>query len=233
MVLPWGPKADGLFADYVDEEGNVDYGALRDDPRLGETADAIADQDPDAFDSPAEEKAFWINAYNVAALVLVARMVRRKGRVPARGLRGLWAKFRFFLWGRVRVAGRRRTLFGLEHLTIRRKYDDPRIHFALVCASESCPPLKGSLFHAETLNDELDRAAHAFVRPGVAYAIDRRRGTVTANRIFKWYRRDFRAVGGIVGAIAHWGPQEDAEWVETHDPAVRYKRYDWSLNATS
>lgn len=219
------------MADHVDDEGRVDYDSVRNDARLGQTAAAIARQDPDAFETGAQEKAFWINAYNVAALVLVCRMARRRGRLPRRGLRGLWARFRFFLWDRVRVASRRRTLFGLEHFTIRRKYDDPRIHFALVCASESCPPLKDGLFHADRLDDELELAARAFVRPGVGYELDRRARVVEVSRIFRWYRRDFRSVGGARGAIVRWAPGEDATWVRQSRPRVRYQAYDWALNA--
>lgn len=231
MTLAWTGAADALLSQYVDDEGKVDYDALMDDPRLGSTAAAIAEQDPADFASAAEEKAFWINAYNIAALVLVARWAERRGGLPREGLTGLWAKSRFFFVDRVRVARRRRTLFGLEHLTIRRKYSDPRIHFALVCATGSCPPLRDGLFRGERLEEDLERAAEAFLRPGVGYEIDREAGVVKANRIFQWYRYDFRPVGGVEGAILRWGPEDDADWVRRAEPDVRLMDYDWSLNA--
>ena len=74
-----------------------------------------------------------------------------------RGVTTVWSKFLFFILKKHRIAGRKLSLYTLENKIIR-KFGDPRIHFALNCASGSCPNLPGSLFNAETLNDYLDRS---------------------------------------------------------------------------
>lgn len=233
MPSPWAVRADALLAKNVDEAGRFHYGREGLPEELGVLLREIGDQDPRDFKDPDKELAFLLNAYNLAALAIAARWYRRSSRIRRRGLAGWWARFRFFFLARARVARRRRTLFGLEFFTIRRRFHDPRTHFALVCATSSCPPLRGGLYSGARLNEELERAARGFLRPGAGYELDRNRRRITFNRIFRWYAKDFAAVGGPAGALERWGPREDAAYVRQHRPQVRFARYDWHFNKSA
>ncbi len=226
-------RADSLLRRHVDGMGRVNYAGLGEDALLEDALQGIADQDPRGFQSEREALAFYLNAYNLAALGIAARMAKGDPRFLQQGLRRWFARLHFFFLERVRVARRSRTLFGLEFLTIRLQFKDPRVHFALTCATSSCPPLRAGLYSAERLDQDLEAAARNFVRPSVGYHLDRHSGSVVFNRIFKWYRRDFRALGGPRGALLRWGPPEDVEFVRRHRVKVRYAPYDWGLNGAA
>ncbi len=216
---------DGMLSRIVTAEGKVSYDAIDQDD-LAQKADDIADADWRALRG-ANRYAWLINAYNVLALQLALRYVhgRRKG------LAAPWAWLRFFVFSFVPVGGRRMNLFWLEFRHIKpflRR--DPRGHFALVCASQGCPPLRDGAYHGETLNEELDAAAQAFLRPGAGYTLHRRRGILTVSRILKWYRRDFSVLGQPLDVVAAFAPADDADWIKQHRPKVRFAKYDWSLN---
>ncbi|MBI2076773.1 MAG: DUF547 domain-containing protein [Euryarchaeota archaeon] len=223
-------RADAFLAQSVDADGRFHYERADAPENLDSILTGVAEQDPQGFESRHHELAFFLNAYNLAALAIAARWYRRSRGIRRRGLGGWWARFRFFFLERVTVAGRRRTLFGLEFLTIRRRFKDPRIHFALVCATGSCPPLRDGLFSGTHVDQELDHAARAFLRPNVGYKLDRDRNRVTFNRIFRWYAKDFARIGGALGALERWGPKPDAQYVRRHGPRVGFAKYDWHLN---
>ena len=217
--------ADRLFT-HVDEAGNVDYDGLRSDD-LDEALDAITAADLDDMDG-ADRYAFLINAYNIAVLDAVRRRLRRDGRQVA-SLKRPWTWLRFFLFTPVKVGGRRMSLFRLEFQFLKPHLKrDPRGHFALVCASTGCPPLRDGVFHGADLDDELDAAGHAFLQPGGGYQLDRDEGVLRLNRILKWYRRDFEALGGVRETFLRYAP--DADWVREHKPRIAYLSYDWDLN---
>jgi len=165
-----------------------------------------------------EQLAFYLNAYNL--LVLYQVRERLRSNPDWDGPVSLLAKLRFFALARHRVAGRRRTLLALENRVIRRRFRDPRIHFALNCASSSCPHLPGSLFVAETLDEDLERLTDAFIQSDeVRY--DPASHTLTVSPIFKWYRRDFKpSVHAFI-----------ARYREVPEKATLcYRCYDWRLN---
>lgn len=223
-------SAERVLAAAVDAAGRVDYAALQ-SRDLAAAAEAIAAADLSNL-SELERYAFLLNAYNLSALILAKRLLWRNGttKTLANPLRWLW----FFMVARVRVAGRSTSLLGLEFLKtkafLRR---DPRGHFALVCASAGCPPLRGGIYHGETLDGELDAAATAFLQPGAGYRLDRGSGRLHLSRIFRWYRRDFAAVGGPLEVFLNFAPKDDADWVRRHRPRISYLRYDWTLNMQS
>ena len=223
--------ADELLGRAVDDAGDVDYEALSGDD-LDTALAAVADADLDALRG-ADRYAFLLNAYNLTVLDAVRRRLWRGGR-QVRSLRNPFWWLVFFLATPVRVAGRRLSLFRLEFQFIKPHLRrDPRGHFALVCASTGCPPLRGGVFHGESLDEELDLAARAFLQPGGGYELDRDagpNGELRLNRIFKWYSKDFGGRDGVLATFQRYAPEEDAAWVAEHRPRVRYLRYDWDLN---
>jgi hypothetical protein len=108
---------------------------------------------------------------------------------------------------------------------------DPRIHFALVCASSSCPPIE--LYRAETLDRELTVAGETFLNAG-GIVVDREKGRVSLSRIFKWYGEDFGAgqEEGLRFIAPYLHHRDDGKYLEEHASTlpVTYQEYDWRLN---
>ncbi|MHC5055024.1 MAG: DUF547 domain-containing protein [Planctomycetota bacterium] len=253
---PPGPP-EGFYSDYdvslrdhVDADGMLDYGALKKErARLDSFASALAALDPEAFGEwPENDRvALWLNAYNAFTLTAVIDhypLTALKGRSPRhpknsiRRIPGVWSKLKF------RVIGRDMTLDGIEHLTLRKKFDEPRIHFALVCAAKSCPRLRRRAYVGERLDAQLDDQARHFLSRRGNFRIDRERGRVYLSSIFRWYGRDFvkkhgtqerfRRLGGPERAVLNFSlpylAEDDRRYLLRERYSISYVAYDWSLN---
>jgi hypothetical protein len=124
------------------------------------------------------------------------------------------------------------TLFGqpasldyVEHELIREMFDEPRIHFAVNCASISCPPLLNEAFVAARLDAQLESAAFNFLNDSAANRLEG--DTLYLSKIFDWYEEDF--TGGVIDFVAKYRP----DWVANGQPKLSYTPYDWNLNAAS
>jgi len=108
---------------------------------------------------------------------------------------------------------------------------DPRIHFALVCASSSCPPI--AFYSSEKIDEELTIAGRAFLNGG-GIQLDRQRNRIILSRIFKWYAADFGDSNAeILTFIAHCiSNDEDRNYVLANAETIKidYQNYDWRLN---
>jgi len=163
--------------------------------------------------------AFYLNAYN--ALVIKA-VVDRYPIARVTAVRGFFDRLRY------RVAGRRVTLDQLEKKIILPTFKDPRVHFALVCAARSCPPLRARAYRGRTVRRVLELLARRFInsRRGVRVA---KAGRVAVSRIFQWYAKDFSRASGSVGRYL-------AKYHARHAAALRrrttfaYLPYSWALN---
>lgn len=210
-------------------DGGIDYAALQAQPEDLETfLDSLAEVRPEALD-PDEALAFWSNAYNAVVLRHVL------DRYPA--IESVKAEDGFFDSLTFPVAGAERTLDDIESQG--RALGDPRIHFAVVCASTSCPDLLDEPFRGEEIDEQLGRLTRRFLAdPTKGLRFDRDSGTLWLSSIFKWYAGDFTGGSTVVaffsrGSVADWVraqlPPEIA--AEIGDVAkVRYLDYDWGLN---
>jgi Protein of unknown function, DUF547 len=100
------------------------------------------------------------------------------------------------------------------------------VHFAINCGARSCPPV--GVYHAETIDAELDRATRGFVNAEVSLAD----GRIVCSRLFKWYRRDFDAAGGLPAFLLRYlddGPARRA-LADGATPRVGFRPWDWSLH---
>lgn len=200
--------------------GNVDYDKLEPES-LAESLAEIAEADLASM-SAKEQYAFLINAYNICTLD-VAKRVLTDGKSLANKLTWL----RFFLFTKVRVAGLSLSLYNLEFKLIKPFLElDPRGHFALVCASKGCPPLREGIYHPETLDAELDLSGEAFCQD---YHWDADKRVLKINRIFKWYRKDFEAMSGAIATFLDYAPEELVADLEGGFK-LKYLPYDWQLN---
>jgi uncharacterized protein DUF547 len=170
--------------------------------------------------SPAEKKAFFINAYNAWA---IETMLDHPGR-KITDVDGAFSKAAH------RVGGRAMTLDDVENAL--RATGDARIHFAIVCASRSCPPLAARAYRAEDLDEALDRQARLFVNDASRNRIDRAAGTVGLSMIFQWNRKEFERGGQTLNRYASRFVSDPAtaQWLAGAAPEPTFLEYDWSPN---
>lgn len=205
--------------------GRVDYGALARHPApLSRYLHAAASAQPDDW-TREEQIAFWVNVYNARVLEGV---IRRPGLesvldvgkilvVPTLG----------FFRESFPVADRELSLNDIEHGILRERYQEPRIHFVLNCASLSCPILPERPLDADSLDIQLERATQRFLVDRERNRIDPA-GRLELSAIFKWYGDDFKTSDGSVQAFIekHWPEKETF----VDDLPVHFLDYDWSLN---
>ena len=218
----------------LDGGEKVDYAAWKDNPGDLEALDRQVEMiarispvsHPDQFPGPEERRAYWINSYNTLVLQAVleywpletvrdVRLSFSSRLVPGKG---------FFYDRQVVVGGEETNLYMLEKQVLKSQ-KDPRLHFALNCASESCPVLRPW----EWTDEQLDAAARDFIgRPENVRVED---GAVYLSRIFKWYRRDFPDdLLGYLRQYAGDGLGAQLAAAERGGFRVKYLAYDWSLN---
>jgi len=209
------------------EGTRVDYAALRLSPQWADVVKTLARCDPAKLATREQQLAFWINAYNVLAIDLVAT------HWPLESIKDI-GSFLFPVWGRKagQIHGVAYTLAQIENDKLR-PLGDPRIHAAIVCASTSCPSLAREPYRAEAVDAELDAAFARFVAdPRKGFAIVRGPATVRLSSIFKWFAEDFDKQGGVLSMIERYVNVEDRTWLERNGATAprEYMDYDWRVN---
>jgi hypothetical protein len=184
-----------------------------------------------------EQLAFLINAYNAFTVELVLTEYPEIDSIKRIGgwLSSPW-KRKFFV-----LLGEQRSLDDIEHGLIRADgvYNEPRIHFAVVCASIGCPGLRDEAFAGKRLDAQLEDSTRKFLSDRTRNRFDRRTATLYVSRIFDWYQIDFtrgwrgyRSVPQFLAAYANAlaDGAADREMIEQQRAAIRFLEYDWKLN---
>ncbi len=191
----------------------------------------LRDFEPETLQTSHSKLSFWINTYNMMTLHTVQGNLGRDSNFSQRGNKGLFQRIRFFWYTKHNISGSKYSLYQIEN-RILRKMDEPRIHFALNCASASCPILKNGLYSEESLERELENATSTFIQSSRGVAIDRSSKSVRLSRIFKWYKRDFkRAAGSVLQYIRAYLPEDDRSYIDANSSklSIKYMKYDWNL----
>lgn len=199
--------------------GQVDYKALKANPgELDAYLDALAAVSADEFKAwtEAQQLAMAFNLYNAATLKLIV------DHYPIQSIKKIGSIFKG-PWDQpvVRFRGETITLNNLEHDILRKEYNEPRLHMALVCAAKGCPPLRSEAYVGERLDEQLDDQSRTYLRSPLGLQLDRAKGEARISAIFKWYGSDFPSVPAFVSK--HSGQNVDGL-------KIRYLDYDWSLN---
>lgn len=211
-----------LLKSSVDAIGQVDYkNLLKDSTQLNEYLKILSANPPTKSWTINETKAYWINAYNAFTVQLILR------NYPLHSIKDIGSRIPFInsSWDIpfISIGTERLSLNTIEHLILRKKYKDPRIHMALVCASRSCPVLKNEAYTAGSLDVQLDEQCYKFLTDPARNKIDA--STPKISQLFKWYATDFKKSGGIIHFINKYST------VKLHKHAqLDYLDYDWSLN---
>lgn len=208
----------------------VDYAGMRDDPLFVKAVEELAATSPDAEATEAGRFAAWINAYNLLAIRTVAL------NWPVAGIRDV-GNFLWPVWKRPAgvVGGRTMSLDEIEHGILRPRFADPRVHFAVVCASVSCPDLRAQPYDGAGLSSQLDEAARNFLsNPGKGLRVDDGSHEVQVSSIFRWFADDFAKGGGVVAFLrAKAAPEVASRLAGLGDADLAWIDYDWSVNAAS
>ncbi len=213
---------------YIDDSGLVNYENLKGDKWLVAQVQRLKTTDLRGMNHN-EEFAFWLNAYNILTIkgvfIELERNPNWKGNVS------LISKIRFFFLRRFIVAGKKINLRNLENKILRKRFKDPRIHFAINCASKSCPNLPDRLFHGETLDRYLDSLTISFINDKDHVSLDNEKDILYLNPIFKWYAKDFERQGGVKRFILNYLHDDGKTLIESYKSAtIEYLEYDWSIN---
>ena len=204
----------------------VDYATVSQDPDWRHLLSSLEASRADALVGR-EKLAFWINAYNILAIDIVAR------NYPVESIKDVGSLLRP-VWKRQAgiIDGRNVTLDEIEH-RILRPLGDPRIHGAIVCASLSCPPLRREPYRATDLDAQLDDNVRRWLAdPRKGAAVDPGDRSLRVSSIFKWFSEDFEAQGGVPAFLERYGSEEVRALLreEGEGVRIRYLDYDWSLN---
>jgi len=224
-----------LVGKYIVDNGErVDYAAWKDSPEdieaenreVSVIARISPDTHPDRFPTAALKRSYWINTYNTLVLQAVleywpldsvrdVRISFSSRIVPGKG----------FFYDRVVVVGGESTnLYDLEKKVLREQ-KDPRLHFALNCASGSCPVLRPW----EWTDEQLETAAREFINDPVNVAVANQ--SVMVSKIFKWYKKDFPP--DLIAYLQRYAEpvlKQALEEANQNQFSIRYTDYDWSLN---
>lgn len=202
--------------------GQVNYPGFAADAGFAAYLAQLERVNPDGFTARADKLAFWINAYNAFA---IQGILEGDSPFTATG------KYRYFIKRTFTVGGGALNLWGLEHKLLI-PLGEPRVHFAINCASFSCPVLQPQVYRPDTLDQQLDAAARDFINDPQRNRFDRERNVAYLSMIFKWYDDEFEtAAGSVLKYIARY--VDDPLLARELDAyTVRYLSYDWSLNGT-
>jgi hypothetical protein len=205
-------------------EGRVDYsGFKKDEAQLDAYLDALATIDPGAL-AKQEQMAFYINAYNAWTIKLILGAWPDLNSIKDLGglFQSPWKKS--FVKLRQGVV----TLDHIEHNILRPRYKDPRIHFAINCASISCPPLLNAPYLGSELDRQLDKVTMKFINDPDSNFV--KGDSLHVSKIFKWFKEDFN--GDVSGFFKRYARGELKKQLDSRgsDVNIKYLPYNWGLN---
>jgi len=224
---------DHLLKKYVDNNGLVNYTAWKaskDDTRaLKEYLATLGRGNPEAATTKEGRLAFWINAYNALTVYGILDVY------PTSSIRNHTAKLiGYNIWRDLKlpVAGQNHSLEDIEH-KILRKLGEPRIHFAIVCASIGCPRLLNAAYTGDRLEAQLTHNTRDFFSRPEHFRVDVAKRAVYVSPILDWFGDDFAPTPQErLQKLADYLPANDSvrRLIEQGDLSVSYLDYDWNLN---
>ncbi len=219
---------DALLKTYV-KDGAVNYAALKKDRKA---LDAYVDTSKTLIRiqflqwSKDEQLAYLINLYNAATLQLIV------DHYPVKSIKDIGSLFKG-PWDQpvIQRFGETITLNDLEHEIIRKDYDEPRIHVALVCAAKSCPRLRSEAYTGADLERQLSEGMQGFLQDKEKNRLAADGKTLHLSSIFSWYGKDFTKKGNtLLDYLKPYMTEADQGVLKNNTVKLRYLPYDWSLN---
>lgn len=246
---PFYARYAELLKAYVDENGNVNYGSLhRKRGDLIEATRMLDELDPQQvfFWTNEEKIALWINAHNLFTLKLIVDNYPIKA-----GVWGMWyppnsimqisgARDKTYF----KMMGLEYTLREIERDILIKRFEDPRICFALSYASMGGAFLRNEPYYPHRIDRQLDEQTQRFLQSPRGVLIEHDTATLQLSDIFVWYKdlmiakygpiKKFRDrpddIRSYLNGILLYLKPEDVRFIETTNPAVKFMKYDWQLN---
>lgn len=214
-----------LLRKHVKSNGMVDYQGFKlESEKLDRYLDLLSANPPDRSTwSEAEQLAYWINAYNAFTVKLIV------DNYPVKSIRDLGPKLEIPLVNDVwhlkffEIGGQKASLDEIEHSILRKEFEEPRIHFAINCASVSCPPLLNEAFVPEKLEDQLEKVARDFVNDSMRNKISKDK--IEISSIFSWFKGDFTKNGSLIEFLNQYSVTQISPKAK-----ISHLDYNWSLN---
>ncbi len=216
---------DQLLQKYVDDEGMVNYKGLKAErSELKSYLSTLENNAPRKTWTRDQKLAYWINAYNAYTLELILE------HYPVESIKDIGSTIKIpfvsTAWDIkfINIGGEEYDLNNIEHGIIRKDFDEPRIHFALVCAAVSCPKLQNRAYLPEKLDAQLTKAAKEFLSNSAKNRF-KNENQATLSKLFNWYGGDFKNDGTLIEYINKYAPTKlsknaDIDWMD----------YNWKLN---
>jgi hypothetical protein len=222
---------DELLQRYVDAAGRVNYRGWKAEGAevLSNWLGTLADVDLAAMTDADARLALWLNAYNAIAISQVIEVYPIASiRPKILGIPNWLAFLDFFTRSNSIIGGKKYSLNQIEHAILRPEFAEPRIHFALVCASVGCPLLRRGAYFPESVRTQLETDASSFIKNPDKVRYDAGKKTLYLSKIFQWYGEDFVKAAGSVAAYVggYLGP----EVAVSDELAIVFLPYDWNLN---
>lgn len=216
---------DSLLKKHVNERGEENYrGFIADSTALNEYLHLLSAHHPNKEHWNKNERlAYWINAYNAFTIQLIIR------HYPVESIKDIAGRIPFINspWDLkfIEIEGETYDLNNIEHGIIRKRFNEPRIHFALVCAAVSCPILRNEAYTAERLEEQLEAAAIEFFNDPEKNRITPQKAELS--KIMSWYSGDF--TDNATSVFEYVNRYSKVQMTEK--TSISYMDYDWQLNA--
>ena len=203
-----------ILQEYVSDNGNVNYKSIKANKiELDHYLHQLSENSPKDTWSKNELLAYWINTYNAFTIKLII------DNYPINSIKDLkspWDK-KF-----IKIGNKLVSLNYIEHEVLR-KMNEPRIHFAIVCASISCPKLLNKAYQSSILETQLTTATTSFLTDTSKNNISK--NEVQLSKIFKWFDKDFLTVGTLTDFLNNYSVETISK-----NAKIGYKNYNWDLN---
>lgn len=222
---------DQLLRKYVNEDGEVNYSSWKsnssDRKQLQEYISHLSSANPDLPATRNAKLAYWINAYNAVTLEGILEVY------PTSSIRNHTKKLGYDIWHDLKliVGNSQINLNDIEHKVLR-KMNEPRIHFAIVCASVGCPRLLNQAYTATELESQLVANTRDFFSRSRNLNFDANKKQIQLSAILKWFGSDFGSdISGQLRTISPYFPSKYKSVLQQGGFSVAYQDYDWNLNA--
>jgi hypothetical protein len=216
---------DSLLKKHVSEQGKVDYkGFMADSEKFDTYLTLLSTNPPDRKTwSDEEQLVYWINAYNAFTIKLIMN------HYPVKSIRDIGPKLSIPLVNTVwhleffTIGGKKASLDEIEHKILRKEFEEPRIHFAINCASISCPQLLNRAYTVENLEAQLEQAAKNFINDAKHNILEANRAELSS--IFLWFKSDFTRKGSLIDYINQYANVKINKGAK-----ISHIKYNWLLN---
>ncbi len=224
-----------ILNDYV-HDGLVNYINLKEDKRLDKYLEQLENTNPDNLRTDEDKLAFWINAYNAFTLKFIIE------EYPVESINDLhWGGLYLgtllgtTVWDdeKIIINGTKLSLNNIEHDIARKKFNEERVHFAMVCASYSCPQLRDEAYEGFKLNKQLNEQARLFFMDETKNNFDLKKRTAYLSKILNWYSSDFgNDDQSILLYVSQFLDREIADDIRRNlsQWEIDHLSYNWDLN---